>query len=146
MVIRIYITQIYCEDYWDLAHGSACNLGCHDCWLESEPLHQFSSVQSLSRVWLFVTTWTAAHQASLSIKNSQSLLKLMSIESVMPSNHLIHCCPLLLPPSIFPTTHDPMDWSTWGFPVPHQLLEVTQNSHPSSWWCHPTISDRKSVV
>ena len=64
---------------------------------------QFSSVQSLSRVWLFVTPWTAAPQASLSITNSWSLLKLMSIESVMPSNHLIFCCPLLLLPSIFPS-------------------------------------------
>ena len=64
-------------------------------------LVQFSSVQSLSHVWLFGTPWTAARQASLSITNSQSLLKLMSIESVMPSNHLILCCPLLLPPSIF---------------------------------------------
>ena len=63
--------------------------------------HQFSSVQSLSHVWLFATPWTAAHQASLSITNSQSLLKLMSIESVMPSNHLILCCPLLLLPSVF---------------------------------------------
>ena len=63
---------------------------------------QFSSVQSLSRVLLFATPWTAAHQASLSITNSWSLLKLMSIESVMPSNHLILCCPLLLP-SIFPS-------------------------------------------
>ena len=62
-----------------------------------------SSVQSLSRVRLFVTPWTVARQASLSITNSRSLLKLMSIESVMPSNHLILCCPLLLPPSIFPT-------------------------------------------
>ena len=64
---------------------------------------QFSSVQSLSRVRVFATPWTAAHQASLSITNSWSLLKLMSIESVMPSNHLILCCPLLLPPSIFPS-------------------------------------------
>ena len=56
----------------------------------------------LSYVQLFVTPWTAARQVSLSITNSQSLLKLMSIESVMPSNHLILCCPLLLPPSIFP--------------------------------------------
>ena len=62
-----------------------------------------SSVQSLSCVRLFVTAWTAAHQASLSITNSQSLLKLISIESVMPSNHLILCRPLLLLPSIFPS-------------------------------------------
>ena len=61
-----------------------------------------SSVQSLSRVWLFSNPWTAACQASLSITNSCSLLKLMSIESVMPSSHLIHCHPLLLP-SIFPS-------------------------------------------
>ena len=59
------------------------------------------SVQSLSHVWLFVTPWTAACQASLSITNSQSLLKLMSIELVMPSNHFILCCSLLLPSSIF---------------------------------------------
>ena len=58
---------------------------------------QFSSVQSLSHVWLFATPWTAAHQASLSITNSWNLLKFMSIESVMPSSHLILCCPLLLP-------------------------------------------------
>ena len=64
---------------------------------------ELSSVQSLSRVQLFVTLWTAAHQASLSINNSQRLLKLMSIESVTPSNHLILCHPLLLPPSIFPS-------------------------------------------
>ena len=62
-----------------------------------------SSVHSLSHVRLFVIPWTAAHQASLSITNSQSLLKLMSIESVMPSNHLLLCCPLLLPPSILPS-------------------------------------------
>ena len=61
-----------------------------------------SSVQSFSRVRLFATPWTAAYQASLSITNSQSLPKLMSIESVMPSNHLILCHPFLLLPSIFP--------------------------------------------
>ena len=61
------------------------------------------SVQSLSRVRLFATPWTAARQASLSITNSQSLLKLISIGSVIPSNHLILCRPLLLPPSIFPS-------------------------------------------
>ena len=63
----------------------------------------FSSVQSLSRVRLFATPWTAAHQASLSITNSRSLLKLMSIESVMPSNHPVLCRPLLLLPSVFPS-------------------------------------------
>ena len=84
--------------------------------------HQFISVQSLSHVQLFATPWTAARQASLSITNSWSLLKLMSIESVMPSNHFILCCPLLLPPSIFPSIRVfsnesdlcirwPMDWS-----------------------------------
>ena len=61
------------------------------------------SVQSLSRFQLFATPWTAACQACLSITNSQSPPKLMSIESVMSSNHLILCCPLLLPPSIFPS-------------------------------------------
>ena len=63
----------------------------------------FSSVQSLSCIWLFVTPWTEARQASLSITNSQILLKLMSIELVMPSNHLVLCRPLLLSPSIFPS-------------------------------------------
>ena len=62
-----------------------------------------SSVQSLSRVQLFATPWTAAHQASLSITNSRSSPKPTSIESVMPSSHLILCCPLLLLPSIFPS-------------------------------------------
>ena len=63
---------------------------------------QFSSVQLLSPVRLFVTPWTTARQASQSITSSQSLLKLMSIESVMPSNHLLLCHPFLLLPSIFP--------------------------------------------
>ena len=62
-----------------------------------------SSVQSLSRVWLFVTPWTAACQASVSITNCWSLLKFMSIKLVMPSNHLILCRPLVLLPSIFPS-------------------------------------------
>ena len=74
------------------ANGRARRCGGGDCR---------SVRQSLSRVRLFMTPWTAARQASLSITNSQSLLKLMSIESVMPSNHLTLCRPLLLPPSIF---------------------------------------------
>ena len=65
---------------------------------------QFSSVKLISRLRLSVTPWTATYQASLSITNSRSLIKLMSIELVMPSNHLILCCPLLLLPSIFPST------------------------------------------
>ena len=65
--------------------------------------HQFSSVQLPNHVRLFATPWTAAHQTSLSITNSWSLLKLTSIGSVMPSNHLVLCSPLLLPPSIFPS-------------------------------------------
>ena len=62
----------------------------------------FQSLQ-VSHVRLFTTPWTAARQAALSITNSQSLLRLMSTESVMPSSHLIPCCPLLLPPSVFPS-------------------------------------------
>ena len=85
--------------------------------------YQFSSVQSLSRVWLFATSWIAAHQASLSITNSRSSLKLMSIESVMPSGHLILCHPLLLlpptPPSITDFSHEStlhMRWPKyWSF-------------------------------
>ena len=65
--------------------------------------HHYQSVQfSHNCVWLFVTPWTASHQASLSITNPWSLLRLLSIESVMPSNHLVLCHPLLFPPSIFP--------------------------------------------
>ena len=73
------------------------------CFLRRYLCISVSSVQSLSRVPLFVTLWTAARQGSLSITNSRSLLKLMSIESVMPSNHLILCRPLLFLPSIFPS-------------------------------------------
>ena len=72
------------------------------CSVQSSSVAQSSSVQLLSHVQLFVTSWTAAHQASVSIANSWSLLKLMFIESVMPSSHLILCHPLLLLPSIFP--------------------------------------------
>ena len=71
--------------------------------LHPYPYPQFSSVQLLSRVQLFATPWTTTCQASLPITNSQSLPKLMSIELVMPSNHLILCHPLLVPPSIFPS-------------------------------------------
>ena len=75
----------------------------HFKYMVSLSHHQFSSVQPLRHVRLFATPWTAARQASLSITSSQSLPKLMSIESVMPSSHLILCRPLLLLPSIFPS-------------------------------------------
>ena len=84
-----------------LHYRKQASFSLHDLpWV---PMGKFSSVQLLSRVRLFATPWTAAHQASLSITSSRSLLKLMSIKWVMPSNHLILCRPLLLPPSIFPS-------------------------------------------
>ena len=85
---RIWVSVISCTGRWVLYHS--CHLG--------SPINIFSSVQSLSRVRLFVTPWIAACQASLSITNSQSSLRLTSIESVMPSIHLTLCHPLLLPP------------------------------------------------
>ena len=98
------------------------------------------SVQSLSRVWLFVTPRTAAHQASLSITNSWSLLGLMPIELVMPSNHLILCRPLLLPPSIFPSIRVFSNESTlhirwpkyWSFSFNILPMNI-QNWFPLGW-------------
>ena len=80
---------------------------------------KFSLTQSLSHVRLFVTLWTVARQASLSITNSWSLLKLMSIESVMPCSHLILCYPLLFPPSIFPSSE--------SFPMSQFFISGDQN-------------------
>ena len=97
----------------------------------------FSLVQfSRCHVWLFATPWTAARQASLSITSSRSLLKLLSIESVRPSNHLILYCPLLLPPSIFPSIR-----------VFSNRQERCSSSFPSSccrrsrWRCQATSFD-----
>ena len=89
--------------FWVLGFDSSSSLQkcCSVMMISSQP--QFSSVQSLSHVRLFVTPWTTACQASLSITNSRSLLKPMSIESVMASNHFILCHSLLLLPSIFPS-------------------------------------------
>ena len=90
-------------DLWEISHPTA--RGTFQVYTVSHATSTvcFSSVQSLSRVWLFATPWAAAHQASLSITNSWSLFRLISIESVMPSNLLILCCPLLFLPSIFPS-------------------------------------------
>ena len=95
---------------------------------------RFSLVQSLSHVWLFATPWTAACQASFSITKSQSLPKLMSIELVMPSNHLILCHPLLLPPSIFPSIRVFLNESALGMRWPkYRSLSFnisTSNEYP----------------
>ena len=92
----------HCEINTKMKWNEKVDTTGHHVYLELLLKFQFSSVWSLSRVWLFVTPWIAARQASLSITNSQSLLKLVSIESVMPPNHLILCHPLLLLPSVFP--------------------------------------------
>ena len=90
---------------------------------------QFSLVPLLSRVQLFATPWTAAHEASLSITNSQSLFKLMYIESVMPSNHLILCHPLLLLPSIFPSIRVFSNESVLGIRRPEYYLPYLIQAH-----------------
>ena len=102
---------------------------------------QFISVQSLSPVQHFVTPWTAAHQASLSITNSRSLLKLIAIESVMPSNHLILCHPLLLLYSIFPSIRTFSNestlrkrWPNIGVSASTSVLPMnTQDWFPLGW-------------
>ena len=112
----------------------------------SYPVHQqilpiISSVQSLSHVRLFVTPWITAHQASLSITNSQSLLKLMSIKSVMPSSHLILCHPLLLLPPIPPSIRPYCSSNSTGTFLPHGLYACCflclKISFPRYlWWLH----------
>ena len=97
---------------------------------------QFSSVQSLSCVQLFVTPWTSAHQASLSITNSWSLPKLMSIKLVMPSSHLILCCPLLLLPPIPPSIRVSSNESTLRMRWP-KYWNFSFNTSPSNE--HPEL-------
>ena len=114
MMLKVLWRSIRCSGSpkmlgWQRCRGQENNLHHRICMFQSRQIAMFltiggiSSVQSLSRVWLFVTPWTAACQAPLSITNSRSLLRLMSIESVMPSNHLILCCPLFLLSSTFPS-------------------------------------------
>ena len=102
------------------AFDAECLLNCQEN--KSPTFLLFSSVQLLSRVRLSATSWTVAGQASLSITNSQSLLKLMSVKLAMPSNHLILCCPLLLLPSTF--------YCKYNYRVFHlrQLLEMSAMS------------------
>ena len=98
---------------------------------------QLSSVQSLSCVQLFETPWITAHQASLSITNSLSLLKLMSIKSVMPSNHLILCCPLLLLLPILPSIkvfpNESILHMTWPKYWSFSFSISSSNEHPLGW-------------
>ena len=110
-----------------------------------------SSVQSPSHVRLFVSPWTAAHEASLSITDSQSTLKLMSIELVMPSNHLILCRPLFLPPSIFPSIRVfsnesvlPIRWPKyWSFSF--SISPSNEYSGPISFaWC--TVNSKQDIA
>ena len=124
-------------------------------------LTQCSSVQSLSRVQLFVTPCTAAHKASLSITNSWSLLKLISIELVMPSNHLILCCPLLLPSSIFPSIRVfsnesvlrirwPKNWSfSFNISPSNEYSGLKYSGHKESWalknWCFWNVVLEKTL-
>ena len=96
--IQLFIWRLLIFNYWQRSQFKILGRLSKIC-----PVVHFGSVQSLSPVLLFVTPWTAACQASLSITNSQSLLRLMSIESVMPSSHFILCCPCLLLSSIFPS-------------------------------------------
>ena len=91
---------------WIISFTECCSVfrsSFYSCTTSIPSLLQFNSVQSLSHLWLFSTPWITARQASLSVTNSWSLLKLMSIESVMPSSHLIFCRSLLLLPSTFPS-------------------------------------------
>ena len=102
-------------------------------------VHRFSSVQSLSCVWLFATLWTAARQASLSITNSGSLLKLMSIESVMLFHHLILCHPLLLLPSIFLSVRVFSNGSVLRIRWPRYWKDWCWSSGILLIWCEQTI-------
>ena len=118
--------------------GDLSDQGSNLCLLQ---FLQFSSVQSLSHAWLFATPWIAAHQASLSITISQSSLRLTSIESVMPSSHLILCHPLLLlppiPPSIRLFSNESalcMRWSSTGVSSSASFLpKKPQGWSPSEW-------------
>ena len=132
------------EGWNDVIFG---NMGIWYCQNLINSLYKvISSVQSLSRVWLVASPWTAARRASLSITNSWSLIKLMSIEVVMPSNHLILCRPLLLLPSIFPSIKVFSNESTlrmrwpkyWSFSFsisPSKLAAVHKSSQEFSRYC-----------
>ena len=134
-----------CDPGTPWSHSEHPEGGNWEMWLKQEKTvqgtvfkrmtsHQFSSVQSLSRVQLFATPWITAHQASLSITNSQSSLRLVSIESVMPSSHLILCRPLLLlppiPPSISVFSNESTLCIRWPKNWSFSLSISPSNEHP----------------
>ena len=122
------------ETYIDSPHHFANRIKRRKTFKMTQPINVLS-VQSLSRVQLFATPWTAARQASLSITNSRSLLKLMSIKSVMPPTHLILCRPLLLLPSIFASIRIFSNWVS-----SHQVAKVLklQLQHQYFQWIFRT--------
>ena len=136
MDLTFQIPMQYCSlQHWTLHHQSHPQWVLFLLWLylfilsgvtskltSSSIFSQFSPVQSLSHVWLFETPWIAACQASLSITNSWSSLKLMSIESVMPSSHLILCRPLLLLPPIPPSIRSLFQWVSSS----HEVAKVLE--------------------
>ena len=134
------ITSLWLSGSWRSFLYSSSLYSCH-LFLISSASVQFSSVQSLSHVQLFATPWIAAHQASLSITNSRSSLKLVSIELVMPSSHLILCCPLVLlppiPPSIRVFSNESalrIRWPTIGVSASASALPMnTQDWSPWGW-------------
>ena len=139
------------HDWSDLAAAAASETIKMNTSLENIGIKPpFSSVQLLSRVWLFVTPWTAARQASLSITNSLSSLKPISIESVMLSNHLILCHPLLLLPSIFPSIRVFSNESAlhirwpkyWSFSCNISLPMHTQDWSPLGWTAWISLQSR----
>ena len=104
LIIKAPYLLVVCLNFSDSSWFNFCRLYVSRSFSISFRLHSlFNSVQLLSHVQLFVTQWTAVHQAPLSITNPWSLLKFMSLDSVMPSNHLIHCHPLLLLTSVSPS-------------------------------------------
>ena len=134
------ITPLWLSGSWRSFLYSSSLYSCH-LFLISSASVQFSSVQSLSHVQLFATPWITAHQASLSNTNSRSSLKLVSIELVMPSSHLILCCPLVLllpiPPSIRVFSNESalrIKWPTIGVSASASALPMnTQDWSPWGW-------------
>ena len=114
--------------YLILQHWVRLFYDCLVFYIRSRNRH---TVQSLRRIQLFTTPWTAAHQASLSITYSWSLLKLMSIESVMPSNHLILCHPVLFPPSIFPSIRATISSNSTPGYISRENLNLKRHMHPN---------------